>query len=265
MPRIRRTVKAAKTDGRIYNACFIDFGNMAPSDSQAQFYDDQYDLLSGHISQFFYPPGLIVEPLDMGMIFAFTPEKVKRFLYQIGHPHIPIPFIHHADLDINEAYNSLLVTICCTGACKSDSLTGRDVQEMLDSLAVAVQRDCTNAPPDVHEGGQSVDTRPNDVGKLQATLLTYALLLQFGGREQEKHIRQLRPILVAYAQRTGLVDLSDDFACLPSLHQVKIERNTLDVRLWSWESWIDQERKCRLVHSLILLDTLIKVKLACDP
>ncbi|KAF4962296.1 hypothetical protein FSARC_9627 [Fusarium sarcochroum] len=239
--------------------------NKACSDSKAYADDDPYEVLSYRICQFFYPPGMVVDPLDIGMIFAFTAEKVKVFLDHIAYPHILIPFIHHAALDINEIYVGLLAAICCTGACNLDGLAVHDVQEMLDSLAVAVQRDYEISSRDTHERGQSNDGYPTNIEKLQAVLLTCVLLLQFGSREQEKHIRQLQPTLAAHARRAGLVGLSKHSASSPSLHRIKIERNTFDGRSWTWESWIGQERKCRLVHSLILLDTLMRVKYGMQP
>lgn len=224
-----------------------------------------YNLLSDQILNFFYPPNQAIDPSSAGMNLYFSPDNVKDFLDKYTHFHIHMPFIHVATFKVMEAYTGLLAGMCCIGACYSDNVTPSNVCEMMDFLVVALQRDCkmmSNAEP---LAGQPSRASRADIEELQAVLLTCILLLWNGNPQQRERARHIYPFLAANARRLNLFQSSRDPALLSALHQIDFDRNTFDLQQWNWDTWVDQERRNRLMFGVFLMDVAMGLYFNSQP
>ncbi|EXK32213.1 hypothetical protein FOXG_19826 [Fusarium oxysporum f. sp. lycopersici 4287] len=230
-----------------------------------QSHQTSYNLLSDQILNFFYPPNQAIDPSSAGMNLYFSPDNVKDFLDKYTHFHIHMPFIHVATFKVMEAYTGLLAGMCCIGACYSDNVTPSNVREMMDFLVVALQRDCkmmSNAEPLT---GQPSHASRADIEELQAVLLTCILLLWNGNPQQRERARQIYPSLAANARRLNLFQSSRDPASLSPLHQIDFDRNTFDLQQWNWDTWVDQERRNRLMFGVFLMDVAMGLYFNSQP
>lgn len=213
-----------------------------------------YQRLSDQILNFFYPPHQAFDPSSAGMNLYFSPDNIKEFLEKYSHFHIHMPFLHIASFKISEAYIGLLAGMCCIGACYSDRVTSPAVREMMDFLRVALERDCkVLSETGLQNQGQRFVTR-TDVEELQAALLLCILLLWNGTPQQRERARQIHPLLVAHARRMNLLQPSNDPSLTSPLHRSDFNPNEFKSDKFDWPTWIDQERRSRLMFGVYLYD-----------
>ncbi|KAI5463308.1 fungal-specific transcription factor domain-containing protein [Mariannaea sp. PMI_226] len=212
-----------------------------------------YNQISDQILNFFYPPNQAIDPLSAGMNLYFSPDNIKDFLDKYTHFSIHVPILHVATFKITEAYTGLLAGMCCIGACYSDHVTPANVREMMDFLLVALERESR-----VMSGAELQDPRSRspsqaDIEELQAILLLYILLVWNGTPHQRDKARRFHPLLVSTARKFKLLSLSDDLSLSSPIHQADASFSH-SFQDFNWESWIDQERRNRLLFGIFLCD-----------
>lgn len=215
-----------------------------------------YNRLSDQILYFFYPPNQAIDPTSAGMNLYFTPENIKDFVDKYTHFHVHTPLLHVATFKIMEAYTGLLAGMCCIGACYSDRVTASNVREMMDFLLVALERDCRMmSPAELHNPHHGGTATRRDVEELQAVVLMCMLLLWNGTPQQRDRARQIHPLLAANARKFNLLKPSVDPSLFSPLHQIDLNSSNFEASQFNWETWIEQERRIRLMLGIFLTDS----------
>ena len=139
-----------------------------------------------------------------------------------------------------DAHIGLVTCMCCIGACYSDRLEPSVVREMMDNLWISMERDCLGAMPtsySVDSGDEGASTA--DVQVLQALVLMSALHVWNGTSQQRTRARKAFPQVASQARRLGL------------LHHHGPGKPVQD-----WPAWADSEQRLRLMHGIIMCDTV---------
>ena len=202
--------------------------------------ENPYTQLSNQILNFFYPPNEAIDPHLTGMNLHLSPENVDNFIGHFDKFHQHAPLLHKPSFRIMDAHIGLVTCMCCIGACYSDRLEPSVVREMMDNLWISMERDCLGAMPtsySVDSGDEGASTA--DVQVLQALVLMSALHVWNGTSQQRTRARKAFPQVASQARRLGL------------LHHHGPGKPVQD-----WPAWADSEQRLRLMHGIIMCDTV---------
>lgn len=213
-----------------------------------------FSQLSDNVLNFLYPPSQSVSPHLSGIHLYFAPTKIKDFLDKYTHFHVHTPILHPPTFKIMEAYPGLLTAMCCIGACYSDLVEASEVRIMMDALWVALERDCpflSSSGP--YDDGTYLATAA-DTERLQAVLVTGILTLWNGNPSQRARARRVFSLLADEARRLHLMTLSNDPSVYSPLHQSDFDPSTFRVEYFNWPTWVEQERRVRVMLGIFLGD-----------
>ncbi|KAK7431440.1 hypothetical protein QQZ08_001930 [Neonectria magnoliae] len=214
---------------------------------------NSYNQLSDQILNFFYPPNQAIDPQSAGMNLYFSPDNIKDFLDKFTHFNIHVPVLHVATFKIVDAYTGLLAGMCCIGACYSDRVTSSNVREMMDFLCLALERDCKVFSTELRDSQPRIASQ-SDIEELQAVMFMCMLLIWNGTPQQRDRARQIHPYLASNARKFNLFQSPQNPYHVSPLHQVNSNSNNFSPKDFSWEIWIDQERRNRLMFAIFLCD-----------
>ncbi|KAG5996047.1 hypothetical protein E4U43_002926 [Claviceps pusilla] len=221
-----------------------------------------YSQLSNQILNFLYPPNEAIDPTLTGMNLYFSPDNTKVFIDQYIHFHHHIPILHPSTLRIIDAHPGLAACMCCIGACYSKRVALSDVQEMMEALWTAMERDCRVMSKDSMHDADIAEVTEASIQELQAVLLTSILHLVNGTPQQRQRALQNSPMMAAQARRLGLLGLSGDPSVYSVLHHSTTKRDGADaseVDQYEWALWVGQELRIRLMHALFAYDTMVEL------
>lgn len=218
-----------------------------------------YTQLSNHILNFLYPPNEAIDPTLTGMNLYFSPENTKDFLDQYPRFQDHIPLMHPSTFRIMESHLGLAASMCCIGACYSTRVELPDVQQMMDALWTAMERDCRVMSDDSLQDADVAEATESNIEELQAVLLTTVLHVCNGTSQQRQRALRLLPLMAAQARRLNLLGLSGDPAVFSPLHQPNSQMHSNLSDDFDWRTWIGQESRLRLMHALFALDTVWSV------
>lgn len=205
-----------------------------PSDIQ-----NPYTVLSHQILNFLYPSNQALDPHLTGMHLHFSPDNMKDFVDKYTHFHVHTPLLHLPTFRIMDVGNGLLAIMCCIGACYSDRIGSSHVRDMMDSTWSAFHRE-SRMMNSTLSASQAMAASQNDIEELQAFVLMIIVHLWNGTPQQRERARQMFPLLVSRARQFGLLQVAG------GSHRF----NPMQ-----WESWVDKERRIRLMYGIYLGDT----------
>ncbi|ORY63149.1 fungal-specific transcription factor domain-containing protein [Pseudomassariella vexata] len=216
-----------------------------------------YHQLSSQIINFFHTPGAVVGPPTAGINTFFSPANIKDFLEKYIHYHVHFSFLHTPTFHPMETYTGLLAGMCCIGACYSDQVSPDHVRDAMNFLKIALDAD-SDLLSDHQEikSEHGAPTRDNrkDIEQLQALVLLTALLLWNGTPAQRETSTRLFPMVAGIARRRGLLQVSADSSLYSILHQPNLSLESVNPQSFDWSTWVEQERRVRLMHMLYLTD-----------
>ncbi|KAG6036040.1 hypothetical protein E4U41_005827 [Claviceps citrina] len=218
-----------------------------------------YSQLSNQILNFLYPPNEAIDPTLTGMNLYFSPDNTKDFIDQYIHFHRHIPMVHPSTLQITEAHPGLAACMCCIGACYSNRVVLSDVQEMMEALWTAMERDCRVMSEDILHDADAAEATESSIEELQAVLLSSILHLVNGTPQQRQRALRTSPMMAAQARRLGLLGLSGVGSAYSVLHHSKTDWLDTKADEFDWTAWVGQERRVRLMHALLAYDTMVEL------
>lgn len=223
-------------------------------DSPSTTVHDPYQHLSTQILHFLCPPGTSTQTASLNAYLS--PANTKDFLEKYTHFHVHFSFLHIPTFRIMDAYTGLLASMCCIGACYSDRLSPDQVRDMTNFLKVALERDT-----DLVSGGINADSKSAaaidkvQLEKLQAITLLIILLTWNGTPAQREDGGRLFPHVAEAARQLGLVRVSSNPYLRSVLHQPDFSlQNVRPEYDFDWVTWVEQERRIRLMHMIYLTD-----------
>jgi len=198
--------------------------------------------------------GIESGPTADGLKEWLTPDHVKHFvrLFFInfqGH----FPMIHLPTFNMLTIADGLLLAMICIGAVYSDKgITAEDVRAMIDRSFAALD----GTDHGLSDGSQ-VSTSWQ-LEELQARYFLHVLSAWHGTFDQRESTRRSYGIVIAKAQGAGLsrpfTPNNPGAAGFSMYHQVG-DHQLSSPGGWDWASWVEQERRNRLMFGILLLDT----------
>ncbi|KAG0131100.1 putative Zinc finger, C2H2 type transcription factor [Tuber indicum] len=183
-----------------------------------------------------------------------TPDHVKHFvrLFFInfqGH----FPMIHLPTFNMLTIADGLLLAMICIGAVYSDKgITAEDVRAMIDRSFAALD----GTDHGLSDGSQ-VSTSWQ-LEEIQARYFLHVLSAWHGTFHQRENTRRAYGTVIAKAQEAGLFSpftpSNPGAAGFSIYHQVGDHQSSSPTD-WDWASWVEQERRNRVMFGILLLDT----------
>lgn len=216
-----------------------------------------YQQLSNLIIHFFYPPG-VVSNHHNDMSLYFSPENVQHFLSQYAHFHRHFAILHMPTFDVGKSFTGLLACMCCIGACYSDRLSPSHVRIITDFLKSALDRDprvLALLNDNTQIGAARCDAE--SLEELQALVLLQLLLIWNGTPQQRQSARQVYSRVVLLARKSDLLRVSQGQSLFSAVHQPGFNPSTYHPSEFDWISWIEQEKRNRLMFLIFATDTAL--------
>jgi hypothetical protein len=185
-----------------------------------------------------------------------TPENINHLLREYKHFHSHWPLLHTPTFDPLAANDGLLLAMCCTGAVYSDRIEPKSVRWLMDVVRTAVLK-----ASQVYKLAENPDHvadlsrySPSEVEEFQALCLLHGLFLWHGDQKQRQQARDEFWSLATVARRAGLLQpLPSTSATFSPLHQPGPITSD-EVNSWNWASWIECEKRVRVMAYVFLVD-----------
>ncbi|KAF1843563.1 uncharacterized protein K460DRAFT_147450 [Cucurbitaria berberidis CBS 394.84] len=185
-----------------------------------------------------------------------TADNVKAFLHEYRHFHSHWPLIHPPTFDPFTADQGLVLAMCCIGAVYSDRLSPKDVRWMMEFVRACVLRS-SQVYRLAQNPQQAIDLNHSSsatTDELQALVLFHSLLLWHGSQQQRHQAREEFWALATVARRAGLLaPLSRNNPSVSTLHRPGPVIGN-EVNSWNWATWIENEKRTRLMAYIFLID-----------
>lgn len=191
-----------------------------------------------------------------GLKSILTGDNVKAFLHEYRHYHSHWPLIHTVTFDPFQANHGLVLAMCCVGAVYSDRLGLKEVRWMMDLVRACVLRSSRvfRLVQNPHESVDLTHHLSATTEELQALVLLHSLLLWHGSQEQRQHGREEFWALANVTRRAGLLQpLLRDNPNASALHETGPVTGD-EVNTWNWSSWVENEKRTRLMAYIFLID-----------
>lgn len=199
---------------------------------------------------------------------CLTVDNIKHFIEQFTSFQGHWPIIHMPTFDLMHANNGLVLTIICVGAVYSDKRDVYQVRQMMELVRDAVNNSSRmyNVVMGVaSESDQPLGSLVSDIEEIQAMEMLATLFIWHGNQSQRAMARQEFGTIVAIAKRMGLVQpVQQGHLAHSILHQPgPISQD--DLSSWNWASWIEQEKRSRVLFAMFLMDTALVMYFNCIP
>ncbi|KAF2489287.1 hypothetical protein BU16DRAFT_598185 [Lophium mytilinum] len=195
-----------------------------------------------------------------------TVDNLRHFLDQFRNYQSHWPVIHVPSFNPHTANNGLLLTMITIGAVYSDKLNVPQVRWLMELVKSSVYRSShihalLNTSPSVNANFGPI----SDIEEIQSLLLLQSLFTWHGDSQQRMQAREEYDNLVGIVRRMNLLNpILRDQPGYSILHQP----GGLDVRelnAWSWNTWVEQEKRSRALYLIFLLDAALVVFFNCAP
>lgn len=196
-----------------------------------------------------------------------TAENLKHFVEKYQNFHAHWPMLHIPTFDPATTNNGLLLVIVCIGAVYSDKLNLDQVRWLMELAKASVQRSSQIYKRVIQSSNYSPppDSISWDIEEVAALCLLQALFLWHGNATQTEEGRNSYWELVRIARylelTTPLRKGSHGFSIL---HQPG-NLSSNDVSEWTWDAWIEQEKRIRTFYIIFLLDAALGIFFNCTP
>ncbi|TKA81633.1 hypothetical protein B0A49_00519 [Cryomyces minteri] len=208
-------------------------------------------------------------PAAENMRNCLTVENIKHFVAEFTNFQGHWPLIHMPTFNLLEANNGLVLAIICIGAVYSDKLNVPQVRQMMELVKTAVQSSSrvyalVNAAP----SGQTnpIGQSASDVEEMQALIMIQLMFTWHGNTSHRAQARQEFATLVRIARQVNLLHvLPPGSPGYSTLHQPGSLREELDLSVWDWNAWVEQEKRARAMFMLFLSDAALVIYFNCPP
>lgn len=257
-----RTAKNNETSGRAARAVGISAGNPTDSIDSSTWgvspaHPHSYTQLSDKIIRFLQPAGAPASTCDL-VALVFRPPYIRQLLDNYIHFHTHFSMLHIPTFNVMEAWVGLSAGMCCVGACYSNILSAADIRDIMESFGRALEVSshlfsCLTQDPRSSYQIPSFGSGKPDVDELQAIMLSHVLNTWNGTPAQRQKARIIFPLIASFVRRSGLLQLPTQTFCSPT-HHPDFSPQTFNTSTFDWASWVEQERRIRLLYFVFLSD-----------
>ncbi|KIW19838.1 hypothetical protein PV08_00413 [Exophiala spinifera] len=223
----------------------------------------QQDLLQAKVNALltFVFPGGIQESLqeqqnNLNLQAYLTVDAIQHFLDLFPNFQGHFPWLHIPTFDFLTAYDGLALVIICTGAVYSDRISQDQVRVLMQRVKEGVERTSSILKNLEHGIPYSQFSASGiEYQELLALTILQTLVVWHGGPD-ERALARAESKRIMYLVRTfDLLTLAgpDDPIGYSYLHSLQ-PGDEADPSRWDWRSWVEQEKRSRLMFSVFLWD-----------
>ncbi|PGH03952.1 hypothetical protein GX51_03789 [Blastomyces parvus] len=210
---------------------------------------------------------------------CLTADNVKHFLELFTNYQGHWPYLHIATFNFLDAYDGLILAMCCIGAVYSDRLEP-DLVRRLVALTNATILRTSRIQNDLRTGiasdtDSSIKAEPtdapqslsaSDIEEMQSIFMLNTLSVWHGDPKQRAAARSDISLFVRFIRRFRLLEPAGpkDPSCYSLLHNMPHEKE-VDISSWNWLAWVEQEKRSRLVFMFYLADAAMAMFFNCPP
>jgi hypothetical protein len=243
----------------LYSGGSLDLGPTSDN-SKWNVPSDQYQDVSNRLINFCFPQNNQITNRSTGMRAFLSASNVKHFLGHFSNFEVHFPIIHMASFQVTEAYDGLLLAMICVGAVYSDRFPATQLREVMEfakmviesssQVYAAILGDSTGSSG--FENGTFGSTTA-EIEQITALLLMQVLCIWHGTPIQREKARRQNAFIVGLARKAGLTrpKATPPFS---ALHQPNVVVEHFSVASFDWNTWVEQEKRSRLMYTIFLLD-----------
>ncbi len=231
--------------------------------------EDPIQLKADCLVDFCFPAGIQESLQEQQNNFSIrsclSVDSIKHFLNLYSNFQGHFPWLHLPTFNIFNAYDGLFLTVICSGAVYSDRVTQTQVRALLHRVkdginrTASVLRHLTGPLPRFSASGVEHD-------ELLSMHMLSNLLIWHGGPEEREAARNDSKAIQLLARRYGLLRLAgpDDSKAYSYLHNLGPGEQA-DPTRWNWYSWVEQERRLRLMYLVFAFDAALCMYFNMEP
>ncbi|KAK1755768.1 fungal-specific transcription factor domain-containing protein [Echria macrotheca] len=198
----------------------------------------------------------------------FHTSKIRDLLDNYTHFHTHFPILHIPTLRVTDVYPGLLASMCCIGACYTGGIPAEHIREVVDYFHDAL-RNSSRVFAAISQGEQ-LDSQPfgcekSDTEELQAVMLVQVLMTWHGTQLQREKARAIFPRIASFVRQAGLFYVSKSTILFSAVHQPDFSTERFDSAAFDWRSWVEQEKRVRIMYFIYLSDVALGLYFNCDP
>ena len=195
-----------------------------------------------------------------------TIDNVKHFLELFTNFQGHFPCLHMPTFDLIESYDGLILAIICIGAVYSHCVLEGQVRNLMQRTKYGIERTSSI----FRNSASGMDLRrgtPSDteLQELQALLMLSIQFTWHGGSVERASTRAEIIRLFSFARQYGMLELaSPGNEAYSYLHNIA-DGKAVDPSQWSWDTWIQQEKRLRIMYLVFLTDAALNIWFNCAP
>jgi hypothetical protein len=232
---------------------------------------DYYQEISNRLIFFCFSQNNPITSRNNDMRAFLSADNIKHFLAEFSNFQTHFPIIHMPTFRVTEAYDGLLLAMICIGAVYSHHMAATQVREMMEFAKAVMERNsrvyATVLPDSNGSKGFENGIFPSsnsEIEQITAILLMQVLFTWHGTPIQREKARQQFTLLVALAGKTGLI-LPKATPPFSALHQPNVVVEHFNVASFDWDTWVEEEKRCRLMYTISLVDAALAVYFSTPP
>ncbi|PGG99747.1 hypothetical protein AJ79_08436 [Helicocarpus griseus UAMH5409] len=227
-------------------------------------------MKTDRLIDFCFPNGLQEpsNPLDNSAQLkdCLTADNVKHFLELFANYHGHWPYLHIATFNFLDAYDGLVLGMCCIGAVYSDHVSPGLVRSLVTLTKAAILRTSriqsflrNDLASDTNalkvEPGHPPPLSSTDIEEMQSIFMLNTLCVWHGDPKQRATARSDIALFVRFIRRFNLLEPAGpkNPSCYSLLHNL-LPNQPVDISNWNWLAWVEQEKRSRLVFMFYLAD-----------
>ena len=231
--------------------------------------EDPIQLKADRLVDFCFPAGIQESLQEQQNNFSIrtclSVDSIKHFLNLYTNFQGHFPWLHLPTFNIFEAYDGLFLTVLCSGAVYSDRVTQTQVRALLQRVKEGINR---TAQVLRHLEGPLPRFSPSGVehDELLSMHMLSNLLIWHGRPEEREAARNETRTIQKLARRYGLLKLAGphDSKAYSYLHNLAPGEQA-DPARWDWRSWVEQEKRLRLMYLVFSFDAALCMYFNMEP
>lgn len=228
----------------------------------------QQDLFQAKVNSLltFVFPGGIQESLqeqqnNLDIRSCLTVEAIQHFLDLFPNFQGHFPWLHLPTFNFLTAYDGLILVIICSGAVYSDRVSQHQVRALMQLVKRGIER--TSRILQNLELGASrthFSAAGIEFEELLALQILQSLFVWHGGPEERALARAESKRVLYLVRQLDMLTLAgpEDPVCYSYLHSLQPGEEADPLR-WDWRSWVEQEKRSRLMYMVYLWDAAMCV------
>ena len=194
-------------------------------------------------------------------------DFLSHFLENFDNFQVHFPVIHFPTFRRADAYEGLLLAMICVGAVYSNRISPAQVRELMEFTKEVIERKSRVLAiiSQQHSGVESgtIGSSSADSEEITALFMMHVLSTWNGTPVQREKARQQFPLIVELARKIGLTTPSTGTP-FSVLHQPNAVEN-LTLANFDWNSWVEQEKRSRLLYAIYLTDAAMVIYFNASP